>query len=291
MKSCPTCNKTFTDPNLSFCLDDGTPLVSVAAPPDETTAVSPSAGDRGSIPPPTEVYKPRDWQAPDYQPPGFQTSTAAPARKKSWPWVVGILAVLGIGVIGLGIAGALLIPRMLRTASNSDSSNANVERSGDFNANLNSNAAVSQPEESPTPADKETETLDEAPIDNETSPPSDKDVVLAALTSLEHEWTVANINADKEKLNRILADDYVGQSADGGIQGKAEYIRTIERDTSIQKWDFEDLKVTLIGDRATLDGVLRLQLSDREVAFKFTDKFVWRDGRWQAVGSQVSRIE
>jgi hypothetical protein len=240
------------------------------------------------------VYKPRDWQAPDYQPPGFQTSTAAPAGKKSWPWVVGILAALGIGVIGLGIAGALLIPRMLRTASNSNSSNANVERPGDFNSNLNSNAAVSQPEESatPTPAEDESETVDEATIDEDaTSPPSDKDVVLAALTNLEHEWTVANINADKEKLNRILADDYVGQSADGAIQGKADYIRTIERDTLIQKWEFEDLKVSLIGDRATLEGVLRLQLPDREAAFKFTDKFVWRDGRWQAVGSQVSRME
>jgi hypothetical protein len=290
MKSCPTCNKTFTDPNLSFCIDDGTPLVPVAAPADETTVVTPSAGSRASIPPPTEVYKPRDWQAPDYQPPGFQASTAAPTGRKTWPWVVGILAVLAIGVIGIGIAGAILIPNMLRTGSN-NSSNANVERTGAPNTNLNSNAAISQPEDSGTPADDDDETVDDATIDSATSPPSDKDVVLASLTDLEHEWTVANINADKEKLNRILADDYVGQSADGGIQGKAEYIRTIKRDTLIQKWEFEDLKVTLTGDRATLEGVLRLQLPDREAAFKFTDKFVWRDGRWQAVGSQVSPIK
>src|SRR5918992_6115452 len=98
MKSCPTCNRTFTDPNLSFCVDDGTPLVSVAGPEDEITVVSPSGG-RGSVPPPTEVYKPRDWQAPQYQPPGFQASTAAPTRKKRWPWVVGLLALLVIGVI------------------------------------------------------------------------------------------------------------------------------------------------------------------------------------------------
>jgi hypothetical protein len=37
--------------------------------------------------------------------------------------------------------------------------------------------------------------------------------------------------------------------------------------------------------------VIRLKLQDREAAFKFTDKFVWRDGRWQAVSSEVSRIE
>ncbi len=289
MKSCPTCNKTFTDPNLSFCIDDGTPLVSVPAPADETTLVSSSPGDRASIPPPTEVYKPRDWQAPDYQPPGFQTSAAAPTRKKAWPWVVGILAALVIGVIGIGIAAAILVPNMLRTASNKNSSIPNVERSGDpnsslnSNSNLNSNAPVprSSPENSGTPLDE----------DDATPPPTDKDVVLAALTDLEHEWTAANINADKQKLNRILADDYVGMSSDGKNQGKAEYLRTIERDTTIQRWEFEDLKVTLMGDRATLEGVLRLQLPDQEAAFRFTDKFVWRDERWQAVGSEVSQIK
>ncbi len=292
MKSCPTCNKTFTDPNLSFCIDDGTPLVSVAAPEDETTVISSATSAIGSNPPPTEVYKPRDWQAPDYHPPGFQTSTAAPPRKKAWPWVVGILAVLAIGVIGIGIAGALLIPNMLRTASNKNSSNPNVERSDDPNLNSNSNLNSTSPLNSNAPV-SQTHGENSAPADedDETPPPTDKDVVLAALTDLEHDWTVANINADKQKLNRILADDYVGMSGEGKVQGKAEYLRTIERDTSIQSWKFEDLDVNVMRDRATLDGVIRLQLPDREAAFRFTDKFVWRDGRWQAVGSEVSRIE
>ncbi len=123
MKSCPTCSKTFTDPNLSFCLDDGTPLVSIAE-----TVVSPSSSESASTQPSTEAYKPRDWQAPDYQPPGFQTSAAVPPRKKTWPWVVGVLAVLGIGVIGIGVAGAILIPNMMRKASNQNNSNPTVER-------------------------------------------------------------------------------------------------------------------------------------------------------------------
>ena len=279
MKSCPTCNKTFTDPNLSFCVDDGTPLIEVVAPTVETTVVSRSSAGIESLPP-TEVYKPRDWQAPDYQPPGFQTSQAAPGRRNAWPWVVGVVTLMVV-VVGLGIAGAIILPKMLRAASDKNSS-PKVERNSNSNANLNSNASVS-------PAENERTPIDEG---DATPPPTDKDVVLAALTELEHDWTVANINADKQKLNRILADDYVGMSNDDGkIQGKADYIRTIERDTVTQKWEFEDLKVTLIGDRATLEGVLRFQLPDQEAAYRFTDKFVWRDGRWQAVGSEVSRVK
>ena len=111
---------------------------------------------------------------------------------------------------------------------------------------------------------------------------------------MEDEWTVANINADKKKLNRILADDYVGVT-NGRSQGKAEYLKTIERDESIQRWEFGDLKVTLNHDRAVLTGVIKLDLKDPngqegERTFRFTDKFVWRDARWQATGSEVSEL-
>jgi hypothetical protein len=112
--------------------------------------------------------------------------------------------------------------------------------------------------------------------------------VLAQLSDLENEWTAANINADKKKLDRILADDYVGKSSEGKPHGKAEYLKTIEPDNTIQKWNFEGLKVSLIGERATLTGIIRLQVKDQELAFNFTDKFVWRDGRWQATGSEVT---
>lgn len=282
MKSCPTCSKTFPDPNLSFCIDDGTPLFPVAEPADESTDVSPSLGDSESNPAPTDIYKPRDWQAPDYQPPGFQSSTAAPVQKKTWPWVVGILAGVGLGVIAIGVGG-LLVYKLVRPGPVRNNSNSSVERSGDPNTNLNSNESGSRAnnENSDAPVDE----------DDATPPPTDPDVVLATLRDLENEWEVANINADKQKLNRILAADYVGTSSDGVVHGKAEYLRTITRDTAIQKWEFEDLRLTLMGGRATLDGVIRLQLPAGEAAYKFTDKFVWRDGRWQAVASELSRIK
>ena len=140
----------------------------------------------------------------------------------------------------------------------------------------------------------------EAGVDNsggeDTTPaPADDEKVLQELTDLEQEWTVANINADKKKLEHILADDYVGESPGGTRQGKAEYLKTATRDTSIQKWNFVDLKLSLTGDRATLSGIIRLDVRDergqnQNLAFRFSDKFVWRDGRWQATGSVVNQL-
>lgn len=278
MKRCPTCNKTFTDRNLSFCIDDGTPLVEIADSTDETTVVSPQSG-KGAGPSDDAAYVPRDWQR-EYQPPG---SFEPPGQKRRvWPWVVAIVGALLIGIVGLGVAFAFLMPRMLRSGRNANNSNVNVSQT-EQNSNTNFNAIT--PKSNSNSADvSENDNVDE----NAPTAPTDSNQVLADLTAIEHEWTVANINADKKKLAWILADDYVGTAGDGRTQGKAEYLKTIERDSSIEKWEFEDLKVVLRGDRATLNGRIRLQVAGDEAVYRFVDKFVWRDGRWQAVGSEVA---
>jgi ketosteroid isomerase-like protein len=279
MKLCPTCKKTFIDQNLSFCIDDGTPLVTVDSPSDEPTLVRPSPSSGGDAPPPYEPPRP-------YTPPDFSTRDR---KRKVWPWVVAVVAIIALGVVvlvALVVTGGFFIQKMAGTASNDNSANynANVQpRNGNLNAS-NSNTQLNNQN-----GNDNSTALDTEPA------PTDEGEVLSDLTDLEHEWTVANINADKKKLDHILADDYVGIT-EGKSQGKAEYLKTIERDTNIQKWDFEDLKVNLKGDRATLTGIIRLDIKDeqgdiRPVAYRFTDKFVWRDGRWQATGSEVNPIK
>ena len=253
MKRCSTCNRTYTDPNLSFCIDDGTPLTTVDADDDPTVVRS-----RGNE---------TDWNARAYQPPGsyFPPGTEV-KRRRAWPWVVGLLGAFILGILAIGIAAAFLAPRMMRRIEQPPP-RVRVE-----NSNTNSNTA--EPNNS-------TERVN-------TPPPADHDQVLAQLRDIENEWTVANINADKQKLDRILADDYVGPGSNPGeLQSKADYLRTIKRDTSIEKWEFNDLKLKLSGDRAALSGTVTLFQRDRKLVLDFTDKFVWRDGRWQATGSEV----
>ena len=173
----------------------------------------------------------------------------------------------------LAIAAAFMTPRLLRRAQQGANTTTEPERS---NRNTNSNTAEAN--------SNSTEHVD-------TPPPTNHDQVLAQLTDLENEWTVANVNADKQKLDRILADDYAGQGAEGGLQSKADYLRDITRDTSIEKWEFSDLKLTLTGDRATLTGKVTLFGQNNKRVLDFVDKFVWRDGRWQATGSAVNENE
>src|ERR1043166_2958855 len=108
MKRCPTCDRTYTDPSLNFCLEDGTPLVPDAPRLDPNATIRyPSARDTAE-PPPTEIYRPeppitaptpqRTAPPPTPPPPPPQQqqwipapTAAPPPRKKSnaiW-WILG----------------------------------------------------------------------------------------------------------------------------------------------------------------------------------------------------------
>src|SRR5215204_5703307 len=97
MKRCGTCNRTYTDPGLSFCIDDGTPLTPVASE-DESTVVSP----RG-----TETVEDRNAAA--YRPPGSYVPPATEVRRRrAWPWILGIVGAFVLGILAISIAAAIL---------------------------------------------------------------------------------------------------------------------------------------------------------------------------------------
>jgi len=195
-----------------------------------------------------------------------------------WPWVLGLGGAFVLGIVAIAIAAAMLMPRFRRAAQNDRPVTTTPQR----NTNQPSNSNSVEPANSNSNSN----------VNIEVPPPTDDEVVMTQLRNLEHDWTLANINDDKAALERILADDYVGRTDEGVVYGKADYIRTNERDLRVEKWDFDDLKLNLIGDRATLSGKIKYELKDEDdLKFEFLDKFVWRDGRWQATGSEVKRRE
>lgn len=266
MKRCSTCNRTYTDPNLSFCIDDGTPLTPVDAQ-DESTVVS----ARDAAPN-------NNWNEAAYRPP--TPYAPPPARqRRMWPWIVGIVGAFVLGIVAITIAALMLIPRRGSSGRNApvvvvEPNNTNTAQNSNANESANSNANSNS----------------DSHVNIDVPPPTDHDEVMDQLRDLENEWTVANINDDKKALDRILADDYVGYTPNGDPYSKADYIRTNERDLRVEKWDFDDLKLNLIGDRATLSGKIKYELKDEDdLKFEFLDKFIWRDGRWQATGSEVKQ--
>jgi hypothetical protein len=270
MKRCSTCNRTYTDPNLRFCIDDGTPLTEIETE-DDTTVVRPRDNEDD------------EWSAVAYRPPTSYVPPGAVQTNKQrrvWPWIFGIAGAFILGILAISVAAAILVPRLMRARQNQRPSvSINQQRNSNTAEDRNANTGETSNANNDSP-----ESVDTTP------PPSDREQVLEQLKQLENEWTVANLNADKNKLDRILADDYAGQvGEEGELQSKAEYIRSIERDNQVEKWEFSDLKLTLAGDRATLSGIITYFFRDSTSSLDFRDRFVWRDGRWQATGAELKR--
>ena len=92
MKHCPECNKNYADPTLSFCLNDGSPLVYGAAVGEPETAIL--SGDD-----PREARtKAIDLHATDLTDTRSapKPATSAPTRLVKYPWIFGGLAIVGI---------------------------------------------------------------------------------------------------------------------------------------------------------------------------------------------------
>lgn len=149
MKRCPTCNRTYADLSLNFCLDDGTPLTTdAAAPPDLNATIRyPSPRDT-SEPPPTEIYRPatppppppRPTQPPPQQAQPQWTPTPAVPQKKSnavW-WILGGFA--AVLVIGVGLVVMIIALASLGSNTNSNAANVNANANSNRNANVNANA-------------------------------------------------------------------------------------------------------------------------------------------------------
>jgi len=154
MKRCPSCNRTYTDVSLNFCLEDGTPLVSDAAPSfDPHATVRYTQPPSTSAPPPTEIYRPEQPLSNQVSQPRTSPSHWGPGphvqpQKKSnavW-WIVG--GVLVVGIIGVGLI--ILILALASISSNNNTRNTN-SNSGITNRNANANRSANTNSESGLP--------------------------------------------------------------------------------------------------------------------------------------------
>ena len=121
MKICPRCQKTYSDDNLNFCLEDGSVLTQAAAPPPQTIQMN---EPRITQPQPSMSSQPGSQPGgqPGWNVAPQQYSMQQPKKSsKMWIWVVLILGVLAV-VCGGGLIGLVYISSQADKASNASTS-------------------------------------------------------------------------------------------------------------------------------------------------------------------------
>jgi ketosteroid isomerase-like protein len=114
--------------------------------------------------------------------------------------------------------------------------------------------------------------------------------VAETIAALERKWADAIVNRDMATLNELIADDFVGTSWSGGSYSKAKAVEDIEfRVFVAESVDLENIEVKVFGDTAVV-SLIQVEKSkyenrDRSGRYGYSDVWVKRDGRWQAVSS------
>jgi ketosteroid isomerase-like protein len=116
-----------------------------------------------------------------------------------------------------------------------------------------------------------------------------------ALMKLETEWSAAIQAADLATLERILADDFVQVGAFGSADKKkviADLRSGAYKVTSMSPP--RDMKIRFFGDVAVVTGAgeekSSFQGKDTSGTWVWTDVWVKRKGKWQAVASQATPV-
>lgn len=118
MKYCPLCQRRFDEAWLSFCSDDGTPLIQELTPPADPNwnprIREPKVKTQDEEPTqwlPREPPLPGGWIAPDERPPMSPGPWAPPPPPAALPYLPGTKRSDGLALASMisGIAGFLLV--------------------------------------------------------------------------------------------------------------------------------------------------------------------------------------
>lgn len=119
----------------------------------------------------------------------------------------------------------------------------------------------------------------------------------AQLLYAQREWNEASKSRDAAWFERNFADEATFVSyGTGALHTKAEWISSFKNSkTALDSLEPSDVSVRVEGNTAIVSGILHLKGRDEngqplDHRFRFMDAYVKRDGRWQVVAAQGTRI-
>jgi ketosteroid isomerase-like protein len=116
------------------------------------------------------------------------------------------------------------------------------------------------------------------------------------LLIMEHLWNEAQVNRDARVLDAMIGNEFVNTEYDGEVSDKARFLADI-RDPQFKPTSLtiQDVKVSMYADSAVVVGIYHTkgtyQGKPYEHFGRFTDTWVYTEGRWQCVASHTSLLK
>ena len=116
------------------------------------------------------------------------------------------------------------------------------------------------------------------------------------LIQMERDWDAAFERRDAKLIETFLADEFIATYGDGSRGTKATELKLVaEFNQQTDSRELDDFIVKIYGDTAvvwftqTLTGPS--QGKPITIVYQYVDVWVMRDGRWQCVASQSTRVQ
>jgi ketosteroid isomerase-like protein len=121
------------------------------------------------------------------------------------------------------------------------------------------------------------------------------DSVEQAVMQLEEELRVAITKGDMKAYGRLVGDDYVYTNQDAVVRTKAQMVSAYDSGSlKYESAKFDEIKVHAYGDTAVVTGRNTTKGKDNGKdfvgQFRYTRVYVKRQGTWQLVATQATRI-
>ena len=112
----------------------------------------------------------------------------------------------------------------------------------------------------------------------------------------EQDWARATVNQGAAAVDQYEADDIITTDPSGRVTDKAQDRMDLSSgDFKIQSMELSEIKVHVYGNAAVAAGTntLRGTYKGQDISgkYRFTDTWVNRNGKWQVVASEYTKVQ
>jgi ketosteroid isomerase-like protein len=109
------------------------------------------------------------------------------------------------------------------------------------------------------------------------------------VTQLERDWLAADAKGDRAALRRIISDDFIGSSFDGGLLNKGDIIpEGPSAPGGFAGATIGETNVRVFGDTAVLMGIINTASGPQQKPIHVTLVFQKRQQSWRMIAAQLT---
>jgi ketosteroid isomerase-like protein len=116
------------------------------------------------------------------------------------------------------------------------------------------------------------------------------------LLVMEHLWNEAQVSRDARALDFMIGSQFVNTEYDGEVSDKSKFLADVsDPQFKPDSVTIQDVKVSMYADSAVVVGIYHTkgiyQGKPYDHFGRFTDTWVFTEGRWQCVASHTSLLK